>query len=84
MVLMGGEKTKKLCFCLQFLGVFWVKKHIIIFFFAGNDETLKLIKNAGGKAFGYVVDLTDKEAIYKAAIQIKNEVGRVKFVLFSI
>ncbi|XP_065581921.1 epidermal retinol dehydrogenase 2-like isoform X2 [Artemia franciscana] len=48
---------------------------------AGNDETLKLIKNAGGKAFGYVVDLTDKEAIYKAAIQIKNEVGRVTILV---
>jgi len=47
----------------------------------GNEETAKMIKNNGGTAYAYTVDLCSREKIYEAAKQLKPEVGSVKILV---
>lgn len=47
----------------------------------GNDETVKEIKEAGGNAFGYVVDVSSRASIYEAADKVKAEVGKVEILI---
>lgn len=47
----------------------------------GNDETVQQIKSAGGKAFGYVCDISTPEEVYRVADQVKKEVGRVTILI---
>jgi len=47
----------------------------------GNEETAKMIKNNGGTAYAYTVDLCSREKIYEAAKQLKQEVGSVKILV---
>lgn len=42
-----------------------------------NEETAELIKKSNKEVFAYQVDLTKREEIYKAAAQVKGEVGQV-------
>nr|KAF7411036.1 hypothetical protein H0235_013643 [Vespula pensylvanica] len=42
----------------------------------GIDETLKLIKAAGGICYGYICDLRNREDIYKTAKLVQAEVGQ--------
>ncbi|KAK0075457.1 hypothetical protein PV325_006883 [Microctonus aethiopoides] len=43
---------------------------------AGMDETVKLIRAAGGSCYGYVCNLCNKEDVYEKAEIIKKEVGQ--------
>nr|XP_012235705.1 PREDICTED: short-chain dehydrogenase/reductase family 16C member 6 isoform X2 [Linepithema humile] len=43
---------------------------------AGIEETVKLVRAAGGSCYGYVCDLCDREDIYKKARIIKEEIGK--------
>lgn len=47
----------------------------------GIDETIKQVETIGGKAKGYVVDISNKEAVYKAADVIRREVGDVTILI---
>jgi len=47
----------------------------------GNDETVSMIKSAGGTAYGYTLDLTSRQKIYKAAEDVQREVGNVKILI---
>lgn len=44
------------------------------------DETVKLIRAAGGTCYGYVCNLCNKEDVYEKAEIIKKEVGQVRIV----
>ncbi|XP_043593345.1 estradiol 17-beta-dehydrogenase 11-like [Bombus pyrosoma] len=48
---------------------------------AGIEETVKLVKSAGGICYGYVCDLCDREDIYKKAEQVRKEVGKVTILI---
>lgn len=48
---------------------------------AGNKETVELIKEAGGKAFGYIVDISDRHAVYKVADRVRADVGDVTILV---
>lgn len=41
----------------------------------GNDETVAMIKKDGGKAYSYIVDMSNREEIYSTAEKMKKEVG---------
>jgi len=45
--------------------------------FAGIAETVEIVEEAGGYCKGYVVDISKKEEVYKAADVIREEVGDV-------
>lgn len=47
----------------------------------GNDETVRLIHEAGGEARGYECDLSKKEAVYAVAEAIKADVGPVTMLV---
>lgn len=51
------------------------------FFFAGLDETKKMIQSMGGKCHGYKVDISNKEEVYKAADTIRREIGDVSIYM---
>ncbi|KAL0850800.1 hypothetical protein ABMA28_006728 [Loxostege sticticalis] len=44
---------------------------------ANNEETANMIKKEKGKAFHYVCDVTNREAVFKLAEKIQREVGDV-------
>jgi len=48
---------------------------------AGNQQTVEDIKELGGKAFGYVFDCSDREAVYENAKKIKKNVGNVTILV---
>ncbi|XP_063626083.1 estradiol 17-beta-dehydrogenase 11-like [Cydia splendana] len=47
----------------------------------GLDDSEKLVKGIGGDCYSYVVDLTDKEDIYRVAKKVHEEVGRVSLLI---
>lgn len=47
----------------------------------GIDETAKLVREKGTKAYTYSVDVTDREAVYKTASKVKEEVGIVTILV---
>ncbi|XP_023937106.2 short-chain dehydrogenase/reductase family 16C member 6 [Bicyclus anynana] len=47
----------------------------------GLEDTVKLVKGVGGKCFGYVVDLTKRDDIYRVGKQVNEEVGRVSILI---
>lgn len=49
----------------------------------GIRQTVKLVEAEGGKCKGYVVDISKKEEVYKAAEVVRKEVGNVSIVIFS-
>lgn len=49
-----------------------------LFCLIGIEETVKLVRAAGGSCYGYVCDLCDREDVYKKAKIIKEEIGKVK------
>lgn len=46
-------------------------------FDTGIDETVKLVRAAGGTCYGYVCNLCNREDVYKKAEIMKQEVGQV-------
>lgn len=48
---------------------------------AGMEETVKLVRAAGGVCYGYVCDLCDREDVYKKAALVKEEVGKVTILI---
>merc|ERR1712080_420262 len=47
----------------------------------GNEETVEMIKKEGFRAVGYTVDISNREAIYDAAVRTKEEVGPVTILI---
>ncbi|XP_037082652.1 epidermal retinol dehydrogenase 2-like isoform X2 [Pollicipes pollicipes] len=47
----------------------------------GNDETVRLIRAAGGEAHAYTCDLSKREEVYKTAERVKREVGKVSILV---
>jgi len=47
----------------------------------GNDETAMLIRKMNGKADAFVVDVTDKREVYKAAREVKGVIGTKEVTL---
>ncbi|TGZ37228.1 Short chain dehydrogenase/reductase family 16C member 6, partial [Temnothorax longispinosus] len=51
------------------------------YFVPGIEETVKLVRAAGGTCYGYVCDLCDRADIYKKAKIIREEVGKVTILI---
>ncbi|KAL0118164.1 hypothetical protein PUN28_009081 [Cardiocondyla obscurior] len=47
----------------------------------GIEETVKLVRAAGGTCYGYVCDLCDRADIYKKAKIIQEEIGKVTILI---
>ncbi|XP_073958426.1 17-beta-hydroxysteroid dehydrogenase 13-like [Choristoneura fumiferana] len=47
----------------------------------GNEETVKIIKDNGGKAHRYECDVTDRAAVFNLAEKVKKEVGEVSILV---
>jgi len=47
----------------------------------GNEETVGMIKEIGGTAFAYTVDITNRQKIYAAADEVKQDVGTVSILI---
>jgi len=47
----------------------------------GNEETVSMIQKIGGTAFAYTVDITDRQKIYAAADEVKQDVGTVSILI---
>lgn len=47
----------------------------------GLEDTVKLVKGIGGKCYGYVVNLTNREDIYRVAKKVHEEVGKVNLLI---
>ncbi|KAM9813692.1 retinol dehydrogenase 10-A [Neosynchiropus ocellatus] len=43
---------------------------------ATNEQTAKLVRERGGKAFTYTVDVTDREDVYRSAELVRKDLGR--------
>ncbi|XP_053724375.1 retinol dehydrogenase 10-A [Synchiropus splendidus] len=41
-----------------------------------NQQTAKLVRERGGKAFTYTVDVTNREDVYRNAEQVRKDLGR--------
>ena len=48
---------------------------------SGNAETVDVIRNLGGQALAYTVDVTKSDEVYKAAEVVRREVGEVTVVV---
>ncbi|XP_078047329.1 estradiol 17-beta-dehydrogenase 11 [Augochlora pura] len=48
---------------------------------AATEEAVKLVQAAGGKCYGYVCDLCDREDVYKKAALVRAEVGKVTILI---
>ncbi|XP_059052632.1 short-chain dehydrogenase/reductase family 16C member 6-like [Achroia grisella] len=47
----------------------------------GLEDAVKLVKGIGGNCYGYVVDLANREDIYRVAKKVEEEVGRVTLLI---
>ncbi|XP_022101490.1 epidermal retinol dehydrogenase 2-like [Acanthaster planci] len=47
----------------------------------GNEETAKMIKEAGGNAHAYTVDVSKMAAVSQAAAKVKQDVGEVSILV---
>lgn len=56
---------------------FFLLEKVKHFFSTGVEETVKLIKKQGGRCYGFTCDLTDREAIYRVADEVKKTIGDV-------
>ena len=80
---MFGGKILNETFCVIFKYcaqcVFGSPKNKTFFFLF--FRVCRMIKNNGGTAYAYTVDLCSREKIYEAAKQLKQEVGSVKILV---
>lgn len=51
--------------------------------FLAINETVKQVEAAGGMCKGYLVDISKKEEVYKAADLIRRDVGNVSYYTIS-
>lgn len=54
------------------------------YFVPGIEETVKLVRAAGGMCYGYVCDLCDRADIYKKAKIIREKIGKVMQLRVSL
>lgn len=47
-------------------------------YFSGIEETMQLIRAAGGVCYGYVCDICNCQEVYKKAEQVREEIGQVR------
>ncbi|KAL1498163.1 hypothetical protein ABEB36_009005 [Hypothenemus hampei] len=47
----------------------------------GIDETIAMVKDAGGSAVGYKCDVSNKDDVYRVARQIRQDVGNVTLLI---
>uniref|UniRef100_A0A1I8PKM0 Short-chain dehydrogenase/reductase family 16C member 6 n=1 Tax=Stomoxys calcitrans TaxID=35570 RepID=A0A1I8PKM0_STOCA len=47
----------------------------------GIDETVKMVQESGGFCKGYVVDISRKEEVYKAAEVLRHEIGDISLLI---
>lgn len=47
----------------------------------GNDETVRMIRNDGNKAHGFVCNLSNKDEIYSVSKAVKTQVGNVTILI---
>jgi len=47
----------------------------------GNEETVRLVKAEGGKAYAYTVDMSNRDDIYKSAARLKEDLGSVSILI---
>lgn len=47
----------------------------------GNEETVSMIQKIGGTAYAYTVDITNRQKIYAAADEVKQDVGTVSILI---
>lgn len=62
---------------LSFLLLFDCLLYCVHIHFTGIDETCNIINSMGGFCKGYIVDISKKEDVYKAAEEIKTDIGDV-------
>lgn len=74
----GGGLGRLLCLRLANLGAIVVVWDINQ---ASMEETVKLVRAAGGTCYGYVCDLCDREDIYNKARIIEEEIGKVSILI---
>ncbi|XP_038051478.1 epidermal retinol dehydrogenase 2-like isoform X2 [Patiria miniata] len=48
---------------------------------AGNEETADQIRENGGRAYEYTVDISNSEKVYEAALSVKRDVGDVTILI---
>jgi len=46
-----------------------------------NEETVSMIRKNGGTGYAYTVDLTNRDEIYTAAKEVKQDIGTVKILI---
>lgn len=54
---------------------------MIVYFPSGVEETVRMVRAQGGKGYGFTCDLTDREAIYRVAENVKKTVGDVNILI---
>ncbi|XP_046581553.1 short-chain dehydrogenase/reductase family 16C member 6-like [Haliotis rubra] len=47
----------------------------------GNNETLTIIEDIGGTAHSFIVDVSDRQAVYRTGEQVRQEVGDVTILI---
>jgi len=47
----------------------------------GNDETVRIIRKDGNKAYGFVCNLSNKDEIYSVSKAVKTQVGNVSMLI---
>jgi len=47
----------------------------------GNEETVEKIKAAGGKAYSFTVDITNRDAVYQLAAEVKQKIGDITILV---
>ena len=67
----------KMCHLKFNLYYLFIHLLLSIILILGIDETVKEVRAIGGKCFGYKVDISKKEEVYKAAEAIKRDAGDV-------
>ncbi|KAK0170616.1 hypothetical protein PV328_008449 [Microctonus aethiopoides] len=80
----GSGLGRLLSFRLANLGVIvviWDINEADFVCHTGMDETVKLIRAAGGSCYGYVCNLCNKEDVYEKAEIIKKEVGQISILV---
>jgi len=46
-----------------------------------NNETVKQIKSKGGKAFGYVCDVSSRQAVFDTIAKVRSDVGDISIII---